>query len=363
MAEIRPFTEEFAPAVAALYMRAMRGESRPPSPELIRYFSHILLSNPWVSPDIPSLVCLENGGVVGALTLIPRPMEFHGRKIHAAALTQFMVDPEHRRGTAALQLLRRCFQGPQDLSWSDGSSDPVYLLFGAAGGFPAHFYSLHWIKLLRPFAAARDVLSRRSSRLLYHSAALTAPPADFLAASLPPFRPPQPALSFRPASVEELFSCIQKIGWREPLKPHYEEQSFAWLMSEVAQAKGVGNLRMLLLEDSAAQACGWIVYFAKPAGSASLLQLGTRRRDHFEAALHVLFADAWQQGCALVRGSSRPEHLTTLTTNLCFLRHPGSSALIHSRDPDLVRTVRLGEAALTGLDGERWQRFSSESWL
>jgi len=37
--------------------------------------------------------------------------------------------------------------------------------------------------------------------------------------------------------------------------------------------------------------------------------------------------------------------------------------MIHSRDADLVNTVRLGAAALSGLDGERWQRFAVESWI
>jgi hypothetical protein len=51
-----------------------------------------------------------------------------------------------------------------------------------------------------------------------------------------------------------------------------------------------------------------------------------------------------------------------LTGNHCLFRHPGSSALIHARNPEILRTVRLGEAALSGLDGERWQRFSAPEW-
>lgn len=363
MTEIRPFAEEFASAIATLYFRAMRGQSGQPSAALSKYFCEVLLGNPWATPDIPSLVCLENGKLIAALGIVPRPMEFRGENIVAATLTQFMVDPDHRRSAAAIQLLRRCFQGPQNMTWVDGASDPVDRFHKACGSLPAYFYSLAWTRVLRPFETGRGFLLRlgTTGKILHRAAFLAARPADFLAARLPIFQPPRPALSFRAASTEELFVCIQEIGWREPLKPRYDSASFAWLAAQV-QALPSGQFRTLIVHDAAGLRCGWLAYFAKRDSTAYLLQLGIRRADHFEPVLHVLFADAWDQGCTVVKGPARPEHLTTLTKNHCMLRHTGSSALIHSRNADLVNTVRLGDAALSGLDGERWQRFSAESW-
>lgn len=364
MTEIRPFSEEFANAIAALHFRAMRGQTRQPGAALPEYFREILLRNPWATPEIPSLVCVENGKMIAALGVVPRPMEFRGQNIVAATLTQFMVDPDHRRSTAAIQLLRRCFQGPQDMTWLDGASDPVYLFHKAFGSLPAHFYSLHWMRILRPFETGRDVLSRSSGKgkVLHNLAALGTIPADILAARLPMFRVRRPAVSWRPASTGELFACIEEIGWREPLKPRYDAASFAWLTAQTAQARTLGQFRTLIVYDSVGVKCGWLAYFAKNHGTAYLLQLGIRRADHFEPVLQTLFADAWDLGCAVVKGPSRPDYLTTLTRNQCFFRHPGSSALIHSSNPDLLNTVRLGDAALSGLDGERWQRFAAESW-
>jgi len=364
MTEIRPFSEEFADATATLYLRAMRGQSKQPDAALARYFCEILLGNPWATQEIPSLVCLEDGKVIAALGVVPRPMEFRGENIVAATLTQFMVDPDHRRSPAAIQLLRRCFGGPQDMTWVDGASDPVHLFHKACGSLPAPFYSLHWMRILRPFATGRDYLSRMGGKgkILRRVAALVTIPADVLVARLPMFLVRQPAFSCRPASAEELLSCIHEIGWREPLKPRYDPASFAWLTAQAAGAPAFGNFRALIVYDSAGARCGWLAYFAKNHGTAYLLQLGTRRADHFEPVLQTLFADALDQGCAIVKGPSRPDYLTTLTRNHCLFRHPGSSALIHSRNPDLLNTVRLGEAALSGLDGERWQRFAAESW-
>lgn len=364
MTEIRPFSEEFASATATLYFRAMRGQSGQPSAALAGYFCEILLGNPWATPEIPSLVCLENGKVIAVLGVVPRPLEFRGQNIVAATLTQFMVDPDHRRSPAAIQLLRRCFQGPQDMTWVDGASDPVDRLHKACGSLPAYFYSLHWMRILRPFETGRDFLSRLGGKgkVLYSAAALASIPGDALAVRLPLFRIRRPALSWQPASTEELLGCIEEIGWREPLKPRYDPASFAWLTTQAAQARSFGQFRTLIVHDSTGARCGWLAYFAKKHGTAYLLQLGTRRADHFEPVLQAFFADAWDQGCAIVKGPSRPEYLTTLTRNQCLFRHPGSSALIHSRNTDLLNTVRLGDAALSGLDGERWQRFAAESW-
>src|SRR4030081_544675 len=102
MGEIRPFTEEFASEAAALYVRAMRGQSAPPRESLSKYFCHILLSNPWFTPDIPSLVYLDKGQLVGFLGVIPRSMEFRGRAIRVAVTTQLMVDRERREGSVGL---------------------------------------------------------------------------------------------------------------------------------------------------------------------------------------------------------------------------------------------------------------------
>jgi hypothetical protein len=64
----------------------------------------------------------------------------------------------------------------------------------------------------------------------------------------------------------------------------------------------------------------------------------------------------------VVKGQCRPEYLTPLTRGHALFRHTGSHALVHSRDVELRQVVRLGEAALSGLDGEQWQRFAADSW-
>src|SRR5271154_6813080 len=81
MEEIRVFTEEHVGDAATLYLKAARGESGPAPRSLQDQMKETFLGNPWVSPEIPSLVYLDQGKLVGFLGVIPRPMRFRGRPI------------------------------------------------------------------------------------------------------------------------------------------------------------------------------------------------------------------------------------------------------------------------------------------
>jgi hypothetical protein len=365
MGEIQNFSEEHATAVAALFFKAMRGQAKSPGRRLPEYLCELLLHNPWASLGIPSLVYLEKGKVVGSLGVVPRPMEFRGTPISVATVTQFMVDPDYRRGPAAVQLLRSLFQGPQDMTWTDGAGEEVNGLWTALGGFTAPLYAFNWIRILRPFGTARiglDRAGRTGARLKGATGLLTAP-ADFLLSKLPLsiLREPDSPFRSKLVSPEELLECIQEIGWREPLKPAYSPPSFSWLMSEAGKVQNC-DLRMLTVTNPAGLLCGWFVYYAQRGGASYVLQIGVRRRDHFENTLRALFRDAWQQGSACVKGQSIPKYLTSLTAQNCFFRHPNSATLVHSRNPDITNAVRCGDAALTRLDGECWLRFTPEPW-
>jgi len=367
MGEIRPFTEEFSGDVAVLYVRAMRGQTRPPRETLAKYFCQVLISNPWFSPDVPPLVYLEQGKLVGFLGVIPRSMEFRGRAIRVAVTTQLMVDRERHQGAAGLELLRHLFRGPQDVSYTDGAADEVSKFWTAAGGQIARLYSFHWTRALRPLGTARSVLDRAGhpGRFLRGTTGWIAAPVDYLLSKVPfrALQPPRSPYSAKRVSSEEIFDFIKETGWRESLKPVYQQPSFTWLLSEAAKAKTLGELRMMIVHGPDGVRCGWYMYYAKPGGAASVLQIGVRRRDQFDATLLALFRDAWEAGCSAVKGQAIPQFLTNLTNQFCLFRYPGSCTLVQARDPDVLHAVRAGEAALSRLDGECWLRFAVEDWI
>lgn len=363
MGEIQPFTEEHADGVARLYFRAVRGQNRAPGETLPRYFTELHLRNPWASPEMPALVYLEKGTVAGVLGVLPRPMEFRGRPIVAACMTLFMVDPELGRGQVAIQLVGRAFKGPQDFLWTDGASGPVTAIWSALGGHSADLYAFNWIRILRPFGAGRMGLDRIGRPLLKRLAGVVTVPLDVLVSKTPssPLRAPVSPYRSTVVDADELLTCITELGWRESLKPSYSSPSFQWLMGEAAKARH-GDLRMATVTNPEGVRCGWFVYYASAGGAAFVLQIGVRKRENFENTLLALFQDAWQQGSVFVRGASIPQYLTALTEQQCFFRHPHDRVVVHSRNPEIANAIRMGEAALTRLDGIGWLRFSRENW-
>ncbi len=366
MGEVRVFTEEHVRDVADLHLRAMRGQSRPAPQSLQDYFREIFFGNPWVTPEISPLVYIEKGKLVGFLGVIPRPMEFRGRPIRVAVAAQFMVERKEYRGLAAVELLRHLFRGPQELSFTDGSGEGASLVWTAAGARVARLYSFNWLRVLRPFGAARGMLDRigGASPMLKRASGLVAAPMDFLLSKAPleVLRRPKSQYTSKPVHAVELLQCIQESRGREPLQPAYELLAFNWLMSQAAKATGNGVLRMMTVHSPDGLRCGSFVYYVKPRGPAYVLQIGCRRRDQFPEILRTLFQDAWEQGAYAVKGQAIPQFLARLSEQYCMFRQLDSCVVGYSGDPDIMNSFLLGETALSRLDGECWLRFQMEDW-
>ncbi len=363
MEEIRTFREEHSEEVSALYLRVMRGQKGMRSQALKEYLGRIFLNNPWHQDGVESLLYLQDGRIVGFLGVICRRMEFSGRAITAGIMTQFMIDRDFHKGKGPLHLLQRFFSGLQDLSYTDGASEPAAKAWEKAGGDAARLYSFNWLRALRPVATIQEHSTGRRQGGIWTAingaAAILGLPIDAVAQ-----RFLQPRSPFETVAVDSgtLFETITEIGWREKLKPSYERDSFAWLISEAAQAK-YGQLRLRVTREQDGKACGWFVYYLKPGGACYLLQIGARRADQYRGVLRALFADAAAGGGTCVKGQSQPRHLVDLTEEHCLFRHPQSSVLIASRDPELKAAIHRGDAALSRLDGESWLRFPAEDWL
>ncbi len=368
MGEIRKFEEAHLPDVAALELRVFHKRKAPPGLRLQKYFGEIFLWNPWREDDLPSLVYIHNNKVAGFLGVIPRPMLFRGRPIRAAVVSQFMVDREEYRGNAGLELIRRFFAGPQDLSLTDGATDAGHAVWTAAGARAAQLYSLQWTRILRPIGYARGLLEAHPRMLgAVRTAARWSAPGCALADSVlsrMSFRalsPPRTDFRGRSATPDELFECAREIGWREPLKPSYDPESFRWLIAQAAAARRHGVLRSAVVHDPRGSRAGWYSYYAQRGGMSTVLQIGASGR-HFDEVLEAMLSDAWASGSTAVSGQVVPRFLLNLANRRCLLKYIGNGVLAHTRDEDLMGCILQGEAALTRLDGEWWTRFAVEDW-
>lgn len=363
MGEIKIFGEEHSTEVAELYLRVMRGRRNVQSQRLAAYFRHIFLQYPWRQDGYNSLIYIDGNKIVGFIGMMRRPMLLAGREISVAVYSQFMMDREAHRGMGGLALLRKCLDGSQELNFTDGSAEGSSKVWESVGGEKVGLYSFNWLRVLRPVATIQEHSTGRRQggvwTAINGAAAILGMPIDAVAQ-----RFLQPRSPFETVAVDSgtLFETITEIGWREKLKPSYERESFGWLISEAAQAK-YGQLRMRVTREQDGKVCGWFVYYLKPGGACYLLQIGARRADQYRGVLRALFADAAAGGGTCVKGQSQPRHLVDLTEEHCLFRHPQSSVLIASRDPELKAAIHRGDAALSRLDGESWLRFPVEDWL
>jgi hypothetical protein len=366
MGEIQSFAEEHVSAVSSLFLRGMRGCPDPPGKGLQDYFREIFFTNPWASPEFPSLVYFDRGRLVGFLGVLPRNMDFRGRRIRVAVTSQFVVDREQYKGFAAIELLRRYLGGPQDLSFCDGVSEGVDRLWTAAGAQAARLYSFNWLRVLRPSGTVLSFSGRLTGplRVLAEAASVAATPIDFLSSKLPhpALRPPASECISTPSNAEELYDLMQEIGWREALRPSYDLASFKWLMAQVAANRIAGELLMTAVHKPDGELCGYYICQLKRGSFAHVLQIGTRRHDHIDHVLGALFRDAWRLGASSVRGQSIPSALVNLTKQYCLFRQPNTSVLFQARDPAIADAIFRGDAALSRLDGECWLRFAGATW-
>ena len=360
MATIRPFEAKDAADVAALFKAVFPRNCWSSTPELAAYLRQMLCDHPWRDDDIPSWVACEDGAAVGFLAVMPRPMMHGKRPVRAAVGCQYLVHPRQRRSLIAVQLLKRFFEGPQDLSLADGANHLSARMWEPLGGTVSPVHSMAWIRTLRP---AQSVLRLAQLKSSWPGAvgAMGRPLAalvDACAMRTSHFR-------FKPQLVEEeldsrsFHAALTEHTARFALRPLYDLPSLEWLLEQVAEKKRHGRLQARLLRDPNGKQAGWFLYYLEEGGVSRVIQLAARQ-DRVRPTLEHLFQHASDRGAVALEGRMDPRFAEELGRMQCFFRNCGELTLIHSRDPALLAPVLAGNAFLTRLEGEWWLRFHGE---
>src|SRR5262245_31035200 len=254
---IRPFLKEDIPQVADMFQRLLLGDMPPmrmlSSAALPDYFEEIFFHNPWYGESIPSLVYEESDGkIIGFLGVAPRRMLFQDQPIRVAVSFHFMVEPESRSSLAGVKLLRAFFEGPQDLSLTDGAGHIGRRIWEGVGGSTAWAYSLLWTRILRPARYAVDLFGRRKSfSPLAHAITPLCHIVDAGARRmLPRYFPGAPLqCSEEDLDVKTLMSHLPQFSKIAALKPVYDEHSLRWLLKHAEQMKLFGEFNTALVRD------------------------------------------------------------------------------------------------------------------
>lgn len=360
MSGVRSFVKETdLPQVAHLH-RLVFGRGPRAAPDELElyheYFTEVFLNNPWRDDALPSLVYEDDDRrIIGFLGVMPRPMVINGQPLRVAISSQFMVHPQ-RRGRVGLRLLTTFFSGPQDLSITEGN-DQVRTIWEGLGGATLLLHSIHWTRPLRPSRYVLSFLKRHGTASIVVRA-LT--PVCVVMESLlgqlgrRPFRPSTPDTRGEELTESALLACLSEVSRGRSLRPQYDERSARWLLTTLADKKGRGRFRKVLVRNAAGEAAGWYLYYLKPAGVSEVVQVAARQGAMREVLGH-LFHDAWAQGAVAVSGQLDPGFLPAFSDGHCLLHGGGGSwILAHSRRPEWLAPIHRGDAFLTRLEGEWW---------
>lgn len=357
---LRTLAADDLPALAQLYGRVHPDHGWPTLAAYAAYFRAVVFDGPWRDPELPSWVVEDGGAIRGVYAVMTRRMRLHGRRLRVAVGCQFMVDPERRGGLAALQLLKACLAGPQDLTFVDGATEEAQRLWTGLGGAAALPYCLHWTRPLRP---ARHALAlARARRLLSPRLAAAARPfaavADRWVARLRPNRDIAAAAAVDDEPLDAAVMCawLPQMMERATLQPEYEMHELAWLLEQAAAMKRHGPLRARLVRGDDGAPAGWYLHYVRAGAPAEVVQIAARA-GAFDRVLRALLADAWRHGATAVRGRLDPRYAHALSQRHCWFRCDDCWTLAHARDPQILAAVHRGDAFLSRLEGEWWCRF------
>jgi len=357
---VRPFCEHDVPEVAELHRRVLRGNAPASNgwvQEYRNYFADVFLNDAVLRTGLSSLVYQREDRIAGFLGIMPRSMRFHGRPLLAAVCSQFVVDPAER-GQAGLQMLKRCFDGAQDLSITDEAGDGTRKIWQWSGGATALPYSIHWIRPLRPLQAALTVGDGPASRApLGRVLSPLARALDTLVTrTAGRFRPARPRGSREALDDAPLLECLTEFTRGCSIAPDYDAQSVQWVLERARRRIDHGPVRALLVRDDAQAVGGWFIYHARRGGAGEVLQVVAGPR-HRRQVLDHLLDDAWHQGVTLLAGRLEPTLAQELSENRCFLYRRGHWTLVHSKRPEVSNALQCGDAFFTRLEGEWCLRF------
>jgi len=359
VSEIRALRKGDVPAVARLHAGAV---GRPELAErLASFFERTLVDAPPSDPEVPSLVAVDGGAIVGFLGSYVRPMEFEGRHVRMACSAHLLTDRSVRTQALGALILRRFLDGPQDVTITDGATREVQRMWESFGGASAHLQSLVWVEPIRPAALAAHRLAHRFSAARVETAlrplsALVDLPARRLLHAEPA------EYSVASADAAEFARAVSEVTNGFALRPLYDQTYLSWLFAELRRVAAEPPVFPDRVERGELASCvvslkGHIVgAFAcqtRRGGACRVLAAYCSVRDA-PLVLAAVRAHAEANGAAAIFGRVEPHLMAALWQRRILIRFGGGRMLVQSDDARLESAPARGNAILTRFDGEWW---------
>lgn len=345
------------PGIAKLHLKVYGNPNDEPSKDLLSYYETVLFSNPWCDEEIPPLVFRSKDGIIeGLLGVLVHRMNYNGKSIRMAVPHSLMMAPDCSSPMAVVQMIRKFFEGPQDLVIGDGANDQARKLMEAMGAMTSYLYSMHWLCLLRPCSYMGSALKKK--RGLQFLSALLRPTGfvlDALANKVGRNRT-RPQCSQKCTAVEldsqSLQSCISEFTKRSPLYPEYKSSDIQWFWSFLQSNTQRGRSQGFEVHNEKGQRIGYYLYFLKAKKFMEVVTFWARE-DSTDVVFSHLMDHAFRQGVLSVEGRMEPRFLQAISDHNCLIKHRRWT-IEYSKTPEILDVLNRGDAMLTPMEGELW---------
>ena len=344
MVEIRPLERSDMAAVTRLLRAEMPGwELRED------VLAASVIDHPWNDPETPSLVAVgDDGSVVGFIGAQARRMRFGERAIRGVCCTQLTVAAEHRAGATGALLLRRMVSGPQEVTWSDSSTDVVLRLWEAFGGHLDHARAADFMLVLRPLQWVGRVIKAKlgGGEIGRRLVPVQALPAGERFTSREPVTA-APGVEGAEATPAEVAAALPDLSRHLEVHVEWDEEELGHVLKQVGAIEEGVSCRMVRREG---RVIGWYAYLRRPGEVSRVLHLAAAKRAA-DDVLADLIADATENGSAVLAGRAEPHLESALRrrhATLELVRQP----TVRAADPALAAALGTGASLLTRLEGE-----------
>lgn len=366
MDQIRTFTLEDIPSVADLFMRIFRQKEQSAPESLKAYFKEFYFRSPWYDESLPSFVFeTQKGTIAGFFGVMPFRMSFNGQPIQAAIGGNYMVDPAIQNPFAGVRLLKKFLDGPQDLSMTDTSTDYARKLWEGLGGKTCQLNSMHWTRILRPSLFATTYLAKKNKFVAKIEFAAKPICAILDSIIAKPHQSPFSRIESQDIgsnlSIDTLLEAMKEFSEQRSLRPVYDHETLSWIVSMMDQKTEYGKLHRVAVHSKEHNLLGWYLYYPNPGNVAQVVQVAGKK-DSIDRVFEHLLSHAWDQGSVALEGRLEPKFIKEYSYKHCMFYQGGRYIMMRARNSEILQAVFGGDAFLSRMEGEWWNRFQGDTF-
>ena len=308
-------------------------------------------------PNVSPIVSrASNGDVNGFLGVTTKRFHYRDRLITVANCHHLMATDEARKQLIPIRLLQHFLAGPQDISFSDGSSDTTRRLWERLGGECVAGESIYYKVPLRPVSYATGHFFKQYKNRIGNIIQFISSITDSVAGKIHiPFfyRKEDTGVILVPLSTEVISNLMRKMESFYDLFPRYDASEIEELFQLLEGETRFGTLHKVALFDPNDQPIGWFIYFSQKGGVCEVIQAVAIPGKESEL-FNSLTWHAFSMGGVELSGRLMQRQLQTLFTTKAVSIPGRMWTLMKCNDIELKHIIQSGKAFMTRLEGDLW---------